>query len=84
MHDVKDKCMSFYGVATVGAKGQIVIPAEARKAFAIEPGDKLVIVGTGNRRMLGICPADEMSQFITEFTKHLDDIRTQIDQNKEN
>ena len=34
-----------FGVATVGEKGQIVIPAEARKIFAISPGDKLVILG---------------------------------------
>ena len=29
----------------VGEKGQIVIPAKARKLFDIEPGDNLIILG---------------------------------------
>jgi len=35
---------AFYGSATVGAKGQIVIPADARAAMRIEPGNKVVVV----------------------------------------
>lgn len=34
-----------FGVATVGERGQIVIPARARKIFSISPGDKLIILG---------------------------------------
>ena len=34
-----------FGVVTVGDKGQIVIPAQARKIFNINPGDRLVILG---------------------------------------
>lgn len=30
---------------TVGAKGQIVIPKEARRVFGIEPGDTLILLG---------------------------------------
>ena len=30
---------------TVGAKGQIVIPKEAREIFHIEPGDTLLLLG---------------------------------------
>lgn len=29
----------------VGDKGQIVIPAKARKLFQIEPGDNLIVLG---------------------------------------
>ena len=35
---------AFYGSATVGAKGQIVIPADARSAMQIKEGDKVVVV----------------------------------------
>ena len=31
--------------ATVGAKGQIVIPKEAREMFDIKPGDTLILLG---------------------------------------
>ena len=34
-----------FGLAKVGEKGQIVIPAKARKIFHIQPGDNLVILG---------------------------------------
>ena len=34
-----------FGIVTVGDKGQIVIPAKARKIFEINPGDSLVVLG---------------------------------------
>jgi len=34
-----------YGIVTVGERGQIVIPKEARDQFNIKPGDKLVVAG---------------------------------------
>ena len=34
-----------FGMVTVGDKGQIVIPAKARKLFDIKPGDQLVVLG---------------------------------------
>ncbi|MBR1529612.1 MAG: helix-turn-helix domain-containing protein [Oscillospiraceae bacterium] len=34
-----------FGVVKVGEKGQIVIPAQARKVFHIQPGDNLFILG---------------------------------------
>ena len=35
--------------ATVGAKGQIVIPREAREMFGIKPGDTLILLGDPKR-----------------------------------
>ena len=35
----------FYGAVTVSERGQIVIPAEARRDFGIEVGDKLLVLG---------------------------------------
>ena len=34
-----------FGITKVGEKGQIVIPAKARKIFDIQPGDNLIILG---------------------------------------
>lgn len=36
---------------TVGEKGQIVIPKQAREVFGIHPGDTLVILGDESRGM---------------------------------
>ena len=38
-----------FGMVTVGEKGQIVIPAKARKLFNISAGDRLVILGDENQ-----------------------------------
>ena len=35
--------------ATVGEKGQIVIPKQARDLFGIKPGDTLLLLGDENR-----------------------------------
>jgi len=35
----------FYGSVTVSERGQIVIPADARKDFGIKGGDKLLVFG---------------------------------------
>ena len=34
---------------TVGTKGQIVIPKQAREIFGIKPGDTLLLLGDENR-----------------------------------
>jgi len=40
-----EKGKYIYGIVTVGERGQIVIPKEARDQFDIKPGDKLVVAG---------------------------------------
>ena len=42
---VPPKGKHMFGVVKVGDKGQIVIPAKARKVFGIEPGDNLIVLG---------------------------------------
>ncbi len=42
---VPPKGKHVFGVVKVGDKGQIVIPAKARKLFRIEAGDSLVVLG---------------------------------------
>ena len=42
---VPPKGKHIFGVVTVGDKGQIVIPAKARKLFSIKSGDQLVVLG---------------------------------------
>lgn len=42
---VPPKGKHVFGMVKVGDKGQIVIPAKARKLFQIETGDKLIVLG---------------------------------------
>lgn len=42
---VPPKGKHIFGMVKVGDKGQIVIPAKARKIFDISPGDNLIVLG---------------------------------------
>ena len=42
---VPPKGKHIFGMVTVGDKGQVVIPAQARKIFDIKPGDNLIVLG---------------------------------------
>lgn len=44
---VPPKGKHIFGMVRVGDKGQIVIPAKARKLFQIKPGDHLIVLGDG-------------------------------------
>ena len=43
--NVPPKGKHLFGIVKVGDKGQIVIPAKARKTFNIKAGDSLVVLG---------------------------------------
>ncbi len=47
--------------ATVGEKGQIVIPKQAREIFGIKPGDTLVLLGD-EKRGIAIPPKSMFSR----------------------
>ena len=49
--------------ATVGEKGQIVIPKKAREIFGINPGDTVVILGD-EERGIAIPPKSEFDGWI--------------------
>ena len=58
--------------ATVGEKGQIVIPKQARDIFNIKPGDTLLILGDESRG-LAIPPQRSMAEFFTSVFEEKED-----------
>lgn len=59
---VPPKGKHVFGTATVGERGQIVIPKKARELFHIEAGDTIIIVGD-EERGLAIIPQSYMQGF---------------------
>lgn len=51
---------------TVGTKGQIVIPKEAREIFDINPGDTIMLLGD-RKRGIAIPPKTSMSSFFSKI-----------------
>lgn len=64
----------FFGVATVGERGQIVIPIEARKAYNIEIGDKLMVFGRRYAGGLLLVQADVFLNHVQETMTELTDL----------
>ena len=57
-----------FGVVTVGDRGQVVIPAKARKLFSIRPGDSLVVLGDENRG-IALLKAEDFLALAEEIRK---------------
>ena len=51
---------------TVGTKGQIVIPKEARDMFNINPGDTILLLGD-KKRGIAIPPKSSLSTFFSRI-----------------
>lgn len=64
-----DSC--FFGSATVGERGQIVIPAQARTALGIKPGDKLLVFRDPVIDGITIAPLEAVQSVLEHFAELL-------------
>ncbi len=60
---MKERERQYAWTATVGEKGQIVIPKQARELFDIHPGDTLMLFGDV-RRGIAIPPKEAFAELI--------------------
>lgn len=56
-----------YGTATVGTKGQIVIPATAREELGINSTDRLYVVGSPEKGVIMLLKEDKLEHFIEQM-----------------
>ncbi|MHB9132360.1 MAG: AbrB/MazE/SpoVT family DNA-binding domain-containing protein [Armatimonadota bacterium] len=71
----------FYGSATLGERGQIVVPAEARKECDIHSGDKLLVFRHPmHPGMLILAKVGQMQQFLTQMSRTLDVMKNSIEE----
>ncbi len=66
--EVPPKGKHLFGIVTVGDKGQIVIPAKARKIFEISSGERLMVLGDENQG-LALVKADDFLQLANSVKK---------------
>ena len=69
---IPPKGKHLFGTVTVGEKGQIVIPKEARNVFNIQAGDKLFILGD-EAQGIAILKADDMLSMMQQIGKMMGD-----------
>jgi AbrB family looped-hinge helix DNA binding protein len=63
---MKDNNHKFYGSTTVGERGQVVIPAEARRDLNISQGTKLLVFSGHGGDDLVFTRAESMAEFINK------------------
>jgi AbrB family looped-hinge helix DNA binding protein len=61
-----------YGTVKVGDRGQVVIPAEARRELDIKPGDLLFVMAGRNRRGVAMVKADAMRELAEKIMQGLE------------
>ncbi len=53
-----------YGSATVGERGQFVIPASLRKALNIKAGDQIMVFAKLDKKVISLMHARDFSKFL--------------------
>jgi AbrB family looped-hinge helix DNA binding protein len=56
-----------FGTTSVGERGQVVIPAEAREELNIKPGEKFVVFGDAKRGTVILVKSEIMNKFANFF-----------------
>ncbi|HEY3316207.1 MAG TPA: AbrB/MazE/SpoVT family DNA-binding domain-containing protein [Bacillota bacterium] len=64
----------FLGSTTVGERGQIVIPAEARKEYGLESGDKVLVFGRPGRMGLLLVKDEVIAGYVDQTMAQLSDL----------
>jgi AbrB family looped-hinge helix DNA binding protein len=62
----------FFGTVTVGERGQVVIPADARKSFGIETGDKLLVFAHPSQHGVTLVKIDAVQRFVDVLRDSID------------
>lgn len=70
MKNNKEQKKHFYGTATIGEKGQIVIPNEARKKMKLKKGDRLLVFGA-HEEMLAIVKLSQVEKIASHLSEKL-------------
>ena len=66
---------NFYGTTTVGERGQVVIPAQAREDFSLEKGEQLLVFGV-DENMVALVKVGKVEEFASQLSGKLRSINT--------
>lgn len=61
-----------FGVAKIGEKGQIVIPAVAREKLGLKSGDEIILFGSAEKKFVGAMREEDFRVFLAKIGKKID------------
>ncbi len=59
------------GSVTVSPRGQVVIPANARREMGIESGDTLLVFKVLHDRVMALVKVDTLEQVLEDMSQHM-------------
>lgn len=72
----------FWGSATIGTKGQFVIPAEAREQLGLSEGDKLLIMSTPDSNGIMAMKPEVLEAFMQKAARNMQGVLRDIEAHK--
>ena len=74
-YPVPPKGKHIFGIATVGERGQIVLPKRAREIFRLSPGSRLVVLGneTAGERGIALVESELMLSYAAKIMEHAEE-----------
>lgn len=73
----------FVGTVTIGDRGQIVIPAEARKKLGLHSGERLIVVIHPSEEGIMLLKIEAMRDMLNKMTLGLNIVESQLNANPE-
>ena len=67
-----------YGAVTVGERGQLVIPAELRRALKIKSGDQLMVFAKPDKKVINLMPTKDFSEFLEKAAKIISKLESKV------
>ena len=64
-----------FGTATVGTKGQIVIPSDAREELGIQTGDRLYVIGSPKVGAVTFIREEQLEGFIERLNINVENFK---------
>ena len=64
-----------YGTATVGSKGQVVIPAEAREELGLQSGDRLYVLGAKHSGGIVLLKEEMLEDLVDQMSAQIEGFR---------
>ena len=59
-----------YGIGKIGPKGQLVVPAEARKDLGLNPGEKAVVMNMPGKQGLVVINEESFNKYLEHLKDH--------------